>query len=348
MDEAGLVVVATQDARVRDAVEAAAATLGRVVQLAGDAAGALAAWPHAGAVLIGADVAAAVAAAQPRRRAGVYLLGFPDAEPATWSVPLGAGVIPLPQGSMLLIDVLTGAPAAAGAVVAVVGGSGGVGASTLAVGLALEAARARRTAAVMEVDEVGGGVDLLLGAERSPGWRWPRLVGARGEVGDVRGLLPRVAGVPFVAMGRGESAGPLPGDAVVAVLGTLSRHHDLVVVDAGRAPTTVARHTVQTADTVLLVCAGDARGVAAAAATRDRFGWASGSVVVRAVPGGAVPEAVAAALGMPLAGVLPLDRRLPGAAAEGLSPVAAGRRWRRGVAALASAMLPGGGGRDPR
>ena len=350
MDEAGLVVVATRDARVRDAVEAAAATLGRAVEQVGDAAGALAAWPHAEALLIGADVAAGVAAAQPRRRAGVYLLGFPDAEPATWSVPLGAGVIPLPQGSMLLTDVLTGAPAAAGAVVAVVGGSGGVGASTLAAGLALDAARGGRSAAVLEVDEGSGGIDLLLGAERAPGWRWPRLVGARGEVGDVRSLLPRVSGVPFVAMGRGETAGPLPGDAVVAVLGTLARHHDLVVVDAGRAPTAVARHTVQTADAVLLVCAGDARGVAAAAATRDRFAWASGAVVVRAAAQGAVPEAVAAALGMPLAGVLPHDRRLPGAAAEGISPVAAGRRWRRAVGALASAVMPAAvtGGRDAR
>lgn len=338
MDESGLVVVATQDARVRDAAEAAAASLGRVVSVVGDPAGALAAWPHAEALLIGADLAPDVAAAQPRRRARVYLLGFADADPAAWSVPLGAGVIPLPHGSMLLTDVLSGPAAAAGVVVTVVGGSGGVGASTLAVGLALESVRQGRSAALVDLDEVGGGLDLLLGAERTPGWRWPRLLGARGEVGDVRGLLPHGGGVPFVAMGRGESIPPLPGDAVVAVMGTLARHHDLVVVDAGRTPTTVVRHTVQTADVVLLLSSGDARGVAAAVATRERFAWTGGSVVVRAGPGGAAPEAVASAVGLPLLAVVPRDRRLPGAAAEGLMPTVAGRRWRRSVEGLVRAV----------
>lgn len=339
MDDERPVVLATRDTRVRDAVEAAAVTLGRAVRLAPDADAALAAWPHAALLLIGTDLAAALAAASPRRRPGVYLIGFPDGDAATWSVPLGAAVIPLPHGSPLLADVLAGQQVATGTVLAVVGGSGGVGASTLAAGVALAASGAGRGSALVEVDEQGGGLDLLLGAERAPGWRWPRLTGARGEVGDVRGLVPRVAGVSVVAMGRGEQPAPLPGDAVVAVLGTLARHHDLVVVDAGRAPVPVARHTVQGADQVLLVVASDARGVAAAAATAGRFAWDGAAAVVRAVPDGAAPEAVADALGLPLAGVLPQDSRLPRAAAEGAPPSASGRRWRRAAARLAQRAL---------
>lgn len=334
MDDAKQVVLATKDDRVRDAVEAAAATLGRTVSVVPEPAAALAAWPQADVLLIGADLAAGVAAAAPRRRQGVYLLGFPDADAATWSVPLGAGVIPLPQGSMLLSDVLSGSSEAAARFVAVLGGSGGVGASTVAAGMALAASASGRSCALVEVDELGGGLDLLLGAERAPGWRWSRLAGARGEVGDVRGLLPSVAGVSFVAMGRGDAAAPLIGDAVVAVLGTLARHHELVLIDAGRAPMPVARHTVQGADQVLLVSGSDARGVAAAAATLTRFDASAVGVVVRALPGGAAPEAVASALGLPLAGTIPHDRKLPKAAAEGVLPSASGVRWRRAVARL--------------
>lgn len=339
MDDARQVVLATQDDRVRDAVEAAAVTLGRSISVVPEPAPALAAWPHAEVLLIGADLAAGLAAAAPRRRPGVYLVGFPDADAATWSVPLGAGVIPLPQGSMLLTDVLSGSSEAGARVVAVLGGSGGVGASSVAAGMALAASASGRSCALVEVDELGGGLDLLLGAERTPGWRWSRLAGASGEVGDVRGLLPAVAGVPFVAMGRGDTAAPLPGDAVVAVLGTLARHHELVVIDAGRAPLPVARHTVQGADEVLLVSGSDARGVAAAAATLTRFEASSVGVVVRAMPGGAAPQAVASALGLRLAGAIPHDRRLPKAAAEGVPPSASGVRWRRAVAGLVSAAV---------
>lgn len=337
MDDARPVVLLTQDARVRDMVESSAVTLGRPVRVLAEPSLALSAWSHAEVLLIGADLAPRVASAGPRRRAGVYLVGFPDADASAWSVPLGAEVIPLPGASGLLGEVLAGRSQASGRVVAVVGGSGGVGASTLAAALALEAASRGVASALMELDELSGGVDLLLGAERAPGWRWPRLVGARGEVGDVRSLLPRAGGVPFVAMARGEP-GTLPGDAVVAVLGTLTRHHALVVVDAGRSPHPVARHTVRGADEALLVCGSDARGVAAAAATRARFEWGACSVVVRQQPGGASGPAVAEALGVPLAGVLPHEPRLARAAAEGEPPVAAGARWRRALGALTGAL----------
>ena len=41
-----------------------------------------------------------------------------------------------------------------------------------------------------------------LGAEGTPGWRWPDLLGARGEVTDVRRFLPQVDGLTVVSMGR--------------------------------------------------------------------------------------------------------------------------------------------------
>jgi hypothetical protein len=64
-------------------------------------------------------------------------------------------------------------------VVGVVGGSGGVGASTFAAVLALGAARATRGPAVLiDLDPIGGGIDVLLGVQSIPGLRWSGVSGA--------------------------------------------------------------------------------------------------------------------------------------------------------------------------
>jgi Mrp family chromosome partitioning ATPase len=87
---------------------------------------------------------------------------------------------------------------------AFMGGSGGVGATTLAAGLAFVAARTQRTM-LIDADPRSGGLDLLLGAERTPGWRWPRLATARGHLGDLTGQLPSIDGIDLLSMARGES-----------------------------------------------------------------------------------------------------------------------------------------------
>ena len=43
---------------------------------------------------------------------------------------------------------------------------------------------------LIDADPRSGGLDLLLGAERTAGWRWPRLATARGHLGDLTGQLP--------------------------------------------------------------------------------------------------------------------------------------------------------------
>ena len=187
-------------------------------------------------MVVGGDVAPELAALSPRRRPGVYLTGFDAGQLAAWSVPLGAEVICLPEGEALLSHAL-GAQTGPGApVVAVVGGHGGSGASTLAAGVAFAAVRGGRSCALVDLDANGGGLDLLLGAERLAGWRWPRLSSARGEVGDLREFLPVVDGVTLVSAARpsgGERVEPPDIAAVESVVGSLARHHDLVVLDAG-------------------------------------------------------------------------------------------------------------------
>ena len=60
-----------------------------------------------------------------------------------------------------------------GAAVAVVGGCGGAGASVLAAALAVTAVRHGGRALLVDCDPLGGGLDLVLGAEHVAGLRWP-------------------------------------------------------------------------------------------------------------------------------------------------------------------------------
>lgn len=341
----------TGDEAVVDAVLAAAAALAVPTAVVPDVDEALRRWASAEVVLVGGDRGAALAQAAPRPRARTFLVGYDADELSAWSLPLGAQVIPLPHGLAWLTAALTADAGRASPVIAVTGGSGGVGASTLAAGLALEAAARGRPAALVDVDPLGGGLDLLLGAERAPGWRWPRLVGARGEVSDVRQFLPVVEGVTLVSTARrvGVDAGAQPGaEALEAVLGSLARHHDIVVVDTGRSPTASMRRHLRMAHLTLLVCATDVRSVAAASHAAHHLELADPRVVVRQRRGlGAPAERVADALGLALAGSLPDEPRLARAAQEGDLPGRWPRSpWRRSVRRLldhALAGVPDGG-----
>lgn len=329
-------VLLTADEPISDAVLAAAAALGVAVEVVAEPADCLARWPDAAALLVGEDRAGALASTGPRERRAVYLVGFSPGELARWSVPLAGQVIVLPDGLAALTAVLSEQRGAGGPVVAVIGGSGGVGASTLAAGLATAAAHVGRTVALVDLDPWGGGLDLLLGAERTPGWRWPDLLGARGEVTDIRRFLPHVDGLTLVSMGRpgpGEPPVELPAaESVRAVLGSLARHHDLVLLDVGRGRAAPVRAALAASGSTLLLTGTSVRAVAAAATLVPAL---EGEVrlVVRAGAGGRVgPDAVGRALGLPVAAAVPDDRGLARAADEGDPPGRSGRsRWARAV-----------------
>lgn len=321
----------TADERVRDAVESSAAALGMRLDVVPGVDDALARWGSARVVLIGGDRAAGVASAGPRRRPYVFLVGFDPGELGAWSMPLGAEVIPLPQGVAWLTGVLGADTEAESRSLAVVGGSGGVGASTLAAGLALAGVRRGLSCALVDLDPWGGGIDLVLGAERVPGWRWPRLLGARGEVGDVRGVLPVVGGVTVVGMGREPAPATLTVEAVHAVLGSLARHHDVVVLDAGRVPVPAARRPVRAADATVLLSGAGVRAVAAAARVRAELDVEPAGLVLRRSAGGPPAEVVASTLGLPVWGEVPADRRVAADGEAGEPPGNGRSRWGRAV-----------------
>src|SRR6478735_6659142 len=322
----------TADDSLLDQALAVCAAAGVEPEVVADAGAARAHWVQAGLVMVGEDQAQSLVAQGLPRRAHLLLLATePDHELAGHSLRLGAPIVVLPEGASELVAAVSGVPGRAagrGRVVAVVGGSGGVGASTVASALAFVAARAGRRAAVVDLDPLGGGIDLLLGAERLQGWRWPRLSTARGQLGDLSGQLPHLDGVDLVAMGRGiEPPQPPAAEAVVAVVGSVVRSHELVVLDAGRG-VGVAGSALVLADVGLLVVAGDVRGVAAAGETyaqlaRSDTAWHL--LVRRPRAGGLSPSDAAEGLEPGLLGVLDDDTAVALAAERGEPPARASR-----------------------
>lgn len=319
MTTAALVI--TRDAQLSGAVEAAAAAASVLPLTTGEAGQIRRHWHEANLVLVGADLASLVIGLALPVRDGVHLIGTDTSQLIAWSVPLGAPTLLLPQQSGFLTSLLdrcdvAAAPSASS--LRVVGGSGGVGATTLAAALAQRAAACGQRSALVELDRFGGGVDLLFGAEDEPGWRWADLSSAAGHVGDLGGQLPNVSGVDLVSLGHLDAASTLPAlDAIRAVVGSLQRSHDVVIMDAGCASDGLLSVSART----LVVVAAQVRAVLSARCRIAELGLQDAELVVRTGPGWKVdPDLIAQTIGMPVAALIPHDGSWQSGAATGDPP----------------------------
>jgi hypothetical protein len=207
-------------------------------------------------------------------------------------------------------------------VVGVVGGSGGVGASTFAAGLARLAAGAAPAgrSVLVEIDPLSGGVDVLLGTEAVPGPRWSglRLAGGVLAPETLADGLPAWASVAFVA------ADIAPSPSAVDQLLEVARQVGPVVVDLPRWPAPNRPAAVSACDLVVLVSGGEVTNVSAARVVVAAIEAPRVGVVVR---GGVAPAEVAELIGAPLVGAMPELRRVtpePASWPSGLRRVAAG------------------------
>lgn len=337
------ILVCTRDESVLDAVLAAGAAAGEQIDPITDPGRMASGWSSAGAVFIGADCAAGVAALGLPPRERVHLVGADAAELARWSMLLGAAVAVIPEAADHLVTAVLGGGGTDTPVLALVGAVGGVGTSTLAAGVAL---LSRRPTLLVDADPDGGGLDLVLGVEAEPGWRWPDLTHARGHLGGLRGQLPGLDEVEVLSGGRGrEQAGEPPPEAMAAVLAAGRHGHDWVVVDAGRGRGVTARDALRHADRVLVVTTTEVRAVAAADGCIRRLRAERlpvDGVLLRTVKGaGIAADDVSAAVGAPIWAGVPADRGVAAAARRGGPPDrGAGRRWRRGCLDVVHRVLP--------
>ncbi|MFL6111364.1 MAG: septum site-determining protein Ssd [Catenulispora sp.] len=169
-------------------------------------------WSAAPLVLVGVDQAGAVVRAGLPRRPEVALVGRDLDDATVWrrGTALGAAhVLILPDCERWLAGMLAEADRPhddPGALVAVLSGRGGAGGSTLAAALALAGTRRGLRSTLVDLDPVGGGIDLLFGLESEPGPRWSEL--ARWRDGRLCGRSLREALPTYAARSRrGLAAG---------------------------------------------------------------------------------------------------------------------------------------------
>jgi secretion/DNA translocation related CpaE-like protein len=289
-------------------------------------------WEQAPLVLAGDDWAAArpEGGPPPPRRSGVLLIARDLDDHTVWArgVAIGAElVLHLPDDERTLTDRIADAVEGRGRpalTIGVLGGRGGAGTSTLACALATSAAQAGHRTMLLDGDPLGGGLDLLLGAERIPGLRWPAFTAARGRLSGaaLEEALPRPHGLSLLSWDRTALA-QAPGEAMRSVLSAARRRAEVVVLDLPRTLDEATTAALAHLDLGLLLVPAELRAVAAARRTVDTSGALIRDlrVVARtAAPGTLAGPELARLLGLPLAGELPDEPGLTAACDAGEPP----------------------------
>ncbi|MGI8870024.1 MAG: septum site-determining protein Ssd [Mycobacteriales bacterium] len=316
--------------------------------VAGDVVTARAAWSCAPLVLVGADVLDLCARSDLARRRPAVVIARQELSPAEWesALRLGAdGVYVLPFGEDGLVRRLgetADRSSGVGDVVCAVGGCGGAGASMLAATLAVTAARSGEVATLVDLDTVGGGADLLIGAETASGLRWPALHDAEGRLSGpaIRAALPSVESVAVLAPARTRAGGPVwggvpsdpphhpsadpvPPEAALSVVMSLARAGGTTVIDLPRWAVREQAALLGLADLVCVVCPADVRAAAASmvVAGEVRAATARAGLVVRSCRSSRLdPRLLADLAGLPLITTLGRERGLAAAIDRGELP----------------------------
>lgn len=278
-------------------------------------------WQAASLVVVGQDLTAQLAAAQPVRRPGVVIAGVDADDPELYPRALAIGVegvfrLPDQEAALgdKLADTLDGGVRSA-ITLAFVGGCGGAGATTLASAVAVTGSRRGLRTMLIDGDPLGGGIELALGIENGRGARWPELLNAAGRVSAaaLRSALPLIDGLAVLSWDRSDVTA-LPPEAMRSVLGAAQRSSDLVVVDLPRRADPAAEEAFVRSTATLVVVPRDVRSCAAAARL---VAWlrlvASDLRVVAREPGlsGLSAIDVADHLSLSLAAKLSFDKDLP-------------------------------------
>ena len=339
-------LVVTSRPDVLDDLLRLAATARTELDVAPDAGAARRLWSSAPLVVVAADAARGCARLRLPRRAGVVLLCDDLDDHGVWqrAVEVGAEhVVHLPDAERWLSDRFADAVedrGAASAVVAVVGGRGGAGATTLACALAVTGVRTGRATLLVDGDPLGGGIDLVFGGEDDRGMRWRDLAETRGRVpaSALSEALPTMNGLSVLSWDRG-TAEQVPVEAVQAVLDAGRRANDLVVVDLPRTVDDSGRAVLAAATTVLLVVPNEVRAAAAASRVAASVGVLCRDlrVVTRGPsPSGLSGDQVARALGLPLLADLRAEPGVELALERGEPPA---RRGRTPLSAACGSLL---------
>lgn len=262
------VLTVISDSHLMESVDRVAAAAGLPV-IRRNAPGARS-WSSAAAVILDHDGAHRCVRDGLPRRDSVFIVGVARPVAATWEVAVQVGaqrLFALPAQEAELVVQLSEAAenqpgSSGGRAIAVISGRGGGGASVFSAALA----RCAGDALLVDLDPCGGGLDLLLGLENSPGLRWPdlRLHEGRLAWNAVRQALPGRDGVRVLSGAR--SFHEIEQAAMRAVVDAGVRGGVTVVCDVPRHLSPVSAHALEVADLVVVITSCDVRGIAATSA----------------------------------------------------------------------------------
>lgn len=320
------VVATADDALLEDALRWCAA-LGATPEVVVDVEGVHRTWRAASVVLVGADLAPRLGGTGLPRRDHVLLVEDargPDPRAWQWAVGLGAvDVVSAAQESAALERLALALDGRSeGCLVSIVGAVGGVGASTFAAALGHRAGSRGLASMLLDLDALGGGLDLVLGAERIEGIRWQGLGGADGTLsaGSLAEVLPRADGLATLTWSRDEPVVETP--SLGPVLTAAGRGFDLVVADAPRHGGDALAEAVGRSVCTVVLVPEETRGIGAATSLVQRLEGLTDSVALLSVgrPGGPGPDLVSRVVGRPVLGRIRRERRLRTAIEQGHGP----------------------------
>jgi len=229
-------------------------------------------------------------------------------------------------------------------IIAVVGGSGGVGASVLTAAIAIRAAQAGLRAACLDGHRLGGGLDVTLGIEQERGVRWPDLAGARGRIdgSELLRRLPSTDGVRVLSFDRARDVRLAP-EIASEVLQALGAAVDVVVVDLPRPDHEIFAALAPCLDATILLAGSGIRDLAGASAVAEHLvGDCAGACpeiwlcLRTSGKGSHFADTVADALDVPLLAVV---REEPSLAADVLHGIPPGSSAKGALAAVADQVL---------
>jgi secretion/DNA translocation related CpaE-like protein len=327
-------------------VERIVAAAGGLLRVVADVSEAAPYWDSAAAVLVGSDIREL----PPRRRAPAVLVGLSGEGDSLWHLAAAIGaqrVAVLPDAAAWLAEYLSRSrsPEAGGLVLGVTGGCGGAGATTAAIWIAQAAAGLGARVLLVDADPWGGGLELALAAEESPGLRWPDLADASGSIdpGQLADALPVAGGFSFLSWPGSRERPPAVDAATVGgVLDAARRGYELVVVDIGRNVEPL-RTFAWDCDRLLVVVPAQLKAAVASARLLQELPPVDSALVIRGRAGAALDGTlIAESVGLPLHGVMPEVRGTAGAAELGRLLEQGKRRSVRRFAASVLELLDGG------
>ncbi len=264
-------------------------------------------------IINAAQIEAAVDAELPRRP-GVVAVAFSAPSARWWELCVRLGVertliagIDDEQLVAILAD-SAGGGSGDGRCIAVLGASGGAGASVFATAMACLAGSEGRDVLLADCDPWGAGLDVLLGLETHLGVRWSDLAvpSGRMQIDALQRAAPRLAtgagGVSVLCYGRGGGS-EIDVAVIDVVLDAGRRSGVLTVADLPRQQTPGADRVLERADLVVLLTQADVRGCWSAERISHRvraLGAPAGVVVRGPSPGGIGATELAEVLQLPL------------------------------------------------